>query len=226
LLSQTAGVAPVLALDWPKKGETFADARAVVLFFDGGPKHAVLAGTRAAQLQRVVDSGAGLVQLHQAADYPKDFGDRARGWAGAAWEAGYSKRAHWVAAFRTFPAHPVCRGVTPFHIDDGWLYRLRFVPGMAGITPLLRTTDPKDAAADSAGAEAIVAWAYDRPGGGRAFTFTGGHLHRSLAEAGYRRFLVNGILWAAGVEVPPGGAPVALAAADLDKYLGPPHPAK
>ena len=75
------------------------------------------------------------------------------------------------------------------------------------------------------GREDVVAWAYDRPGGGRSFNFTGGHLHVSLGEEGYRRFLVNGVLWAAGLEVPKDGAPVALTAADRDKYLAPP-PAK
>jgi hypothetical protein len=121
-----------------------------------------------------------------------------------------------VAEFREFPDHPVCRGVMPFRIDDGWLYRLRFVPGLAGVTLLLRTAPPP---AKPTGDEAVVAWAYERPGGGRSFTFTGGHLHRSLGEAGYRRFLVNGILWAAGVDVPAGGAPVALTDAEPNKYL-------
>jgi hypothetical protein len=98
------------------------------------------------------------------------------------------------------------------------------VVGGKGVTPLLRTA-PKDTVVDSTGSEALVAWAYDRPGGGRSFTFTGGHLHRSLAEVGYRKFLVNGILWAAGVQVPAAGATVDLSGADLNKYLESP-PAK
>jgi hypothetical protein len=220
LLRQSPGIAPVLAADWPKKPETLAGARALVFFFDGGAKHAVLTGDRAAHVQRLMDAGVGLVQLHQAADYPKDFGDRARGWTGAAWEAGYSKRAHWVAEFKEFPDHPAFRGVTPFRIDDGWLYRLRFVRDMAGVTPLLRTSRPGEAS-PPAGSETVVGWAYERPGGGRSFTFTGSHLHRSLAEPGYRRFLVNGILWAAGVDIPAGGAPVALSDDSLNKYLAP-----
>src|SRR5258708_1151415 len=55
LLRQTAGVAPVLALDWPEKPETLQGARAVVLFFDGGDKHGVLKGDRVAKLQRLAD---------------------------------------------------------------------------------------------------------------------------------------------------------------------------
>jgi hypothetical protein len=44
-------------------------------------------------------------------------------------------------------------------------------------------------------------------------------LHNSFAKPGYRRYLVNGILWAAGTEVPATGAPVELDAAQLDRYL-------
>lgn len=217
-LRQTPGVFPVLARDWPRKPETFKDARAVVFFFDGGNKHALLQNDRLAQVQKLAESGVGLVHFHQGIDYPKDLGERARGWMGAAWEKGFSQRAHWVAEFKTFPEHPVCRGVTPFKIDDGWLFKLRFVKDLKGITPLLRTAPPKNAG-KKAGQETIVSWLYERPGGGRSFTFTGCHLHRSFAEAGYRRFLVNGILWTAGVDIPSTGAPVALQADQLNRYL-------
>lgn len=224
LLRQTPGVAPVLALDWPTKPETFAGARAVVFFFDGGDKHGVLKDDRVAQVQKLAEAGVGFVDLHQAIDVPKELGDRARGWMGAAWEKGFSQRAHWVAEFKDFPRHPICRGVTPFTVNDGWLYKLRFVPDQKGITPLLRTAPPKAPAGSASGDDAIVSWAYERQGGGRSFTFTGGHLHKSFAEEGYRRFLVNGILWTAGVQVPTSGAPVALDAARLDQYLDA-HPA-
>src|SRR3954447_19755029 len=141
---------------------------------------------------------------------------------GATFEKGFSQRAHWVAKFEAFPDHPIFRGVAPFTIDDGWLFKLRFVPDLKGITPLLRTVSPKDPVSREQGSEDIIAWAYDRPTGGRSFVFTGGHLHKSLAEEGYRRFLVNGILWSAGVQIPAGGAPAALASGDLDGYLANP----
>jgi type 1 glutamine amidotransferase len=228
LLRQSPGVFPVLAVDWPEKPETFAGARAVVLFCDGGDKHPFLKQDHLAQIQRLADKGAGLVALHQVDDVPKDLGDFARALLGAAWEQGFSQRAHWVAKFATFPDHPITRGVTPFTIDDGWLYRLRFVPDLAGVTPLLRTVSPKAPAASDSdpGSASIVSWAYDRPGDGRSFVFTGGHLHRSLAEEGYRRFLVNGILWSAHVEVPDSGAPVALAPAALKPTPDPQLPRK
>ena len=219
LLKQTPNVAPVLALDWPKNEETFKGAKAVVFLFDGGPKHALLKEDRLAQVRKLADAGVGLVHFHQVIDYPKDLGDRARGWTGAAWEQGHSQRAHWIADFQKFPEHAITRGVAPFKIDDGFLTKIRFVPELKGVTPLLKTASPKAAEGVAASNDAIVAWAYERKDGGRAFTFTGMHLHVSFAEEGYRRFLVNGILWAAGVEIPKEGAPVKLAADDLKKYL-------
>src|SRR5947208_474520 len=56
LLRQTPGIFPVLALDWPKKPATFAGARAVVFFFDGGDKHALLQDNRLAQVQKLADA--------------------------------------------------------------------------------------------------------------------------------------------------------------------------
>ena len=219
LLRQTPGVSPVLAVDWPRKPETLAGARSVVLFFDGGDKHAFLQKDVLAQVQGLADAGAGLVALHQDVDVPVELGDRVRGLFGAAFEKGYSQRAHWVSEFTAFPDHPIFRGVTPFTIDDGWLFKLRFVPELKGVTPLLRTVSPKAPVPLKDGSEDIVSWAYDRPEGGRSFVFTGGHLHRSLADEGYRRFLANGILWSASVPIPSTGAPVALTPHALDAYL-------
>jgi trehalose utilization protein len=220
LLKQN-GAAPVLAVDWPKKPETFENAKAVVFFFDGAEKHQALKESRVAQVQKLMDAKVGLVQLHQTVEYTKDFGDKARGWAGGAWEKGTGARAHWVHEFDTFPDHPATRGVTAFKIDDGYLFKNTFVPELKGVTPLLRTWNPK-ATDKPTGAQDVVAWAYERPEGGRAFSFTGGHLHVSFGQEGYRRFLTNGILWAAGVEVPKGGAKVELDAATLPAYLKPP----
>lgn len=222
LVRQTPKTFPVLAVDWPTKRETFADAKAIVLFCDGGDKHPILNESRLAELNALAEAGVGFTFLHQGVDVPKSLGDDMRRFMGAAFEKGYSKRAHWVDQFKTFPDHAICRGVTPFTIDDGYLYQLRFVDGHKGVTPLLSTLSPKPEQRPATDADGVVAWAYERAGRGRSFAFTGGHLHRSLAEEGYRRFLVNGILWTAGVEVPTSGAPVALDVNKLGDYLATP----
>src|SRR5205814_7037706 len=80
----------------------------------------------------------------------------------------------------------------------------------------LRKTD--DAKKHSGRAE-VLAWAYQRPRGGRSFAITTPHSHEDWADEGLRRLVVNGILWTAKVEIPKGGAKVALDPADLKKNL-------
>jgi type 1 glutamine amidotransferase len=218
MVKQTPDVAPVLALDWPKNPQTFAGAKTVVFFADGAEKHPALQAERAAQLQKLVDAGVGLVMLHQGVDVPKERGDQMRSWMGAAWEKGHSQRAHWIDSYDFLPDHAVTRGVKPFKIDDGYLYKLKFQPEMKGITPILRTVNPKtpNAKRDDT---SIVAWTYERKDDGRSFAFTGGHLHVSFAEEGYCRLLTNAILWTAKVDVPRFGAAVTLTTDELNSYL-------
>ena len=48
-----------------------------------------------------------------------------------------------------------------------------------------------------------VSWAYDRPDGGRSFVWGGSDFHDNMhGVADYRRFLLNGIAWTAGLAVP------------------------
>ena len=50
-----------------------------------------------------------------------------------------------------------------------------------------------------------VAWAFERPGGGRSFGFTGLHYLASLDQPELRKLLLNAIVWTAGIEVPKEG---------------------
>jgi hypothetical protein len=222
LLKQTPGVAPVLVIDWPKKPETLEGAKAVVMLFDGGDKHGLLPEGRYDEIERLAGEGVGFVFLHQLIDVAIEHGENARALAGAAWEKGYSARAHWVAEFKDFPDHPIFRGVKPFKIDDGWLTGLRFSEDRKRITPLLRTVNPKAKGRPRSDLDPVVAWTFNREDGGRSVAFTGGHLHSSFLEEGYRRFLVNAILWSAGIEVPKSGAAVELTSPRLNEYLAKP----
>jgi len=51
----------------------------------------------------------------------------------------------------------------------------------------------------------VAAWAFQREDGHRGFVYGGLHSHQNLAIDDHRRFLLNGIVWAAGMEVPAGG---------------------
>jgi hypothetical protein len=218
LLLQTPGVAPVLVADgWPRNEAVLDRARAVVFFMDGGGKQPYLTPGRLARIDALAAQGVGLVHLHQVIDYPEAHAKRAIAWLGGAYVPKASARGHWDASFREFPAHPSTRGVTPFAENDGYLYKMVFAGDRTGLTPLLRTR-PKGELSDL---QDVVAWAYERPAGGRSFVFSGAHEQKAFGLEGKRRFVVNGILWAAGLEVPPSGAPVDLDPADLKRYLDP-----
>jgi hypothetical protein len=125
--------------------------------------------------------------------------------------------------FADFPKHPILRGVTPFAAPlDGWLYNLHFAE--RGVTPLLtgpvpdKSRSTADAKAHTGRAETI-AWAFERADGGRSFAFTGCDLHRNWQVESQRRFVVNGILWSAKIEVPENGASVTFEASELSKNL-------
>jgi type 1 glutamine amidotransferase len=226
LLEETPGVFPVMARDgWPKHpAETFANARSVVFFMDGGSGHPVIKNDHMAQIQKLIDGGVGFVNLHYAVEYPQKEGKGILDWLGGYYETGYSINPHWDATFEKLPDHPITRGVKPFSIRDEWYYNIRFTPTRKGVTPILTATPPDKtrgtpAAKEHPGRPEVVAWAFDRADGGRSFGFTGGHFHRNWGDENFRRLVVNAILWSAKVPVPSDGARVDLDPADLKKNL-------
>jgi len=231
-LKRTPGVWPVLVAEgWPKNEAILDGAKAIVVYADGGVKLPFLEPARWAHMKRLMDAGTGFVMLHQSVDLPEDHAEEMKSWLGAVWQGDIGCRGHWDMEFSDFPTHPITRGVTTFAAPlDGWLYNLHFEPGA---TPLLsgavpdkaRTTE--DAKAHVGRAE-VVAWSYERPNGGRSFAFTGCDLHRNWSVESQRRFVINGILWSAKIDVPSPGAPVPFAPASLATNLDfkPPAPPK
>ena len=61
--------------------------------------------------------------------------------------------------------------------------------------------------------------------GGRSFGTTLGHFHENFTLPAFRRALVNGILWAARIDVPADGAAVEVAT-ELLQLPAKPAPAK
>jgi type 1 glutamine amidotransferase len=226
LLQETPGVFPVMARDgWPKKpAETFANAKTVVFFMDGGGGHPVIKSDHMQQIQKLIDNGVGFVNLHYAVEYPQKEGKGVLDWLGGYYETGYSTNPHWDAKFDKLPEHPITRGVKPFNIRDEWYYNIRFTPTRKGVTPILTATPPDNtrgtpAAKEYPGRPEVLAWAFDRADGGRSFGFTGGHFHKNWGDENFRRLVVNSILWSAKVDVPAGGAKVDLDPAELKKNL-------
>jgi type 1 glutamine amidotransferase len=174
-------------------------------------------------MRKLIDEKCGFVNLHYAVEYPKSSGQPILAWLGGYYETGFSTNPHWVADFDKLPEHPITRGVKPFAINDEWYFNIRFRPEI-GITPILVATPPDEkrgtaAAKSHPGRREIVAWTIERPDGGRGFGFTGAHVHKNWADENFRRLVVNAILWSAHIEVPSGGAKVAIDPVDLNSNL-------
>lgn len=97
--------------------------------------------------------------------------------------------------------HPILRGVKPWTYRDEVFSRF-FLPNDARRTSLLLGTPKEDK--QKIGPQ-IVSWAYERDDGGRGFVFGGLDFRDNLVRDDYRKFLLNGIAWAARLEIPKKG---------------------
>jgi len=204
---------------WPKDPGILDDAAAIVVFADGGGGNPMI--PHLDELERLMQKGVGLAVLHYAVEVPKDQGGKLLlEWTGGYFEAYWSVNPTWTAKFDKFPDHPITRGVKPFEVLDEWYYHMRFRENMEGVTAILSTVPPDSTRQRPDGPHSNnptvrarkgmtehVAWARERPGGGRGFGFTGGHFHYNWANEGFRKIVLNGIVWVAGLEVPPDGVP-------------------
>ncbi len=211
---------------WPDDESVFSDAKAVVFYCDGGGLQAFLKSPqRIAKLQSLADEHVGIVMIHQAVDFPEANAEQAKGWLGGIYVKSASARGHWDSNHVDFPKHPITSGVKPWKINDGWLNAIAFVDGMKGVTPLVWSG--KQYAGSRAGLDKdIVAWAFERPNGGRSFAFTGLDAHSAWSLPGMRQLVLNGVLWSAGQDIPPEGAPSSIDQPALDSMLTPRTPKK
>jgi hypothetical protein len=210
-------------------------ADAIMLGSDGGG----LVKKLGDRLEPLMKKGVGLACIHYTVDPtdPKAIG-RLIEWIGGAYVQNWSVNPHWEAEFKTFPDHPVARGLKPFKAQDEWYYHMKFANDMKGVTPILsavppeRTRQGKDGphsgnptVRSRTGMAEVVGWVYDRPGGGRGFGFTGMHTHWIWAQDSFRKTVLNALVWIAGADVPVGGVPSKTPTLEeLEADLGMPRP--
>jgi type 1 glutamine amidotransferase len=90
--------------------------------------------------------------------------------------------------------HPINAGIADFTIRDEFYYRLKFPTDRAGIQPLWTAMID--------GEPNTVAWAYERPDGGRSFGFSGLHFDDNWQRPEYQRLVTQGVRWT--LKLPPG----------------------
>ena len=208
--------AVVIEGGWPGDVRVLEGAAAIVVACDGNNLIGAEANWKA--LDAVARRGVGIVFIHYALDCGDPFGKYLLDWIGGYYEQHWSVNPSWRAEFRTLPEHPITRGVRPFAVEDEWYYHMRFREGMKGVTPILTAVPPdgtrkgpdgphsgNPTVRSRLGMPEHVAWACERPDGGRGFGCTGGHTHWVYAQNDFRKLMLNAICWVAKVEVPPGG---------------------
>jgi len=230
-------LATVYTGGWPKDPTAFDNVDCIVMYCDGAGGHMVVPHLK--EVAAKMDQGVGLVCIHFAVEVTKgEVGNYFLGWIGGYFELFWSVNPHWTAEFKTLPEHPITRGVKPFAINDEWYYHMRFRENQSDVTPILtaippdstRGKDPSGRGGNPAvfarkGLPEHVAWARERPDGGRGFGFTGGHVHWNWGHPNFRRLMLNAITWCAKAEVPSGGTPIQpLALEDLEANQDEPPP--
>ena len=237
-LDRVPGVSAVVYSNgWPKDPAVFEGAATVVLYSDGGGGHPALQDDRLQQLDRLMKKGVGLVCIHYATEPTLEKGEQEFiDWIGGCFEIDRSVNPHWDANFKVLPKHPITRGVEPFNINDEWYFNMRFREGMKGVQPILTAVPPQSTMsrkdgphegnpevrkAVERGEPQHVAWAAERPGGGRGFGFTGAHFHRNWGNPNFRKIVLNAIVWTAKVEVPASGIASEVTPAELEQNLDP-----
>lgn len=156
-----------------------------------------------ADLDDLMRDGMGLAVLHYAVwtDHPiaRDY---MRQWVGGYHESGQSiVRFAEIPVQLARPDHPVVSGVRPWLLREEYYYQQHLASEQDGLIPLLRVEVPGVEKLE----QRIVGWGFKRPSGGRGFAFTGCHTHTHLWHDDYRRFVIQGILWAAGIPIPANG---------------------
>ncbi|MGH8021928.1 MAG: ankyrin repeat domain-containing protein [Opitutaceae bacterium] len=212
----TAGMPDVrtqVVVGWPEEN-ILATVDALVIYSDGLGAH--VAADHVSTLRGYARDGRGLVVLHFALEpSPGALADFMLETVGGLFVANWSVNPVWTVQDALLEPHAVTRGVSSLELEDEWYFHLRFAPDAV---PLLRAVPPASAvgsdgprsgnpavrAAVARGEPQTLAWVRE-DAEVRAFGLTGAHFHRSWANDALRKLVLNGIVWAAGLEVPETG---------------------
>jgi len=204
-----------VSLGWPMDPAAITTADSIVIYADGMEMNPANAHLDA--LRQYHQAGKGLAVLHWALE--PDAPALAALWdqsIGGHFDPDWSVNPIWKMTRPIVGKHPAANGVAPFEIEEEFYYHLRL---RADAIPLLQALPPADSLGDDGprsgnptvrkaladGTPQTLAWVVENPNQSRGFGFTGGHFHRHWATEGFRKLVLNGIVWTAGLEIPEAG---------------------
>jgi type 1 glutamine amidotransferase len=163
---------------------------------------------RLEQFDKLMKKGVGLVFLHYSDNIRHPLSRKYMlDWLGGYHETDYSKtlvQGAWEMGVAN-PAHPIARGVKPWKIGSEEFNLVQRLPADPRRTALFTAFSPTAAAGTPGSVPDPVGWAVEREGGGRGFVYTGLHYHAYLSDPDNRTAVLNGIAWAAHIEIPAEG---------------------
>jgi type 1 glutamine amidotransferase len=174
---------------WIDGPELLDGSDGAVLFRSEGAKWCSADEKRLAAFRRLAERRGGLSVLHwgmgtrtaePVADFTPLFGACHGG----------PDRKYRVLETKLTPVaveHPVTRGIMPLTIRDEFYYALKLPPSAKAPQSLLEVEIDDQ--------PYMVAWAWDRPDGGRSFGFSGLHFHEHWQRPEYRMLVKQGVLW-------------------------------
>ena len=217
-MENVRGVKADVVSEWPKE-QAVLDAVSTVVFIGDQvpPMRMPDSAATLASLGAMMKRGCGIVCVHyatglRAEDVAADGAHPLLGWLG-----GYfaTKCAHHQSIAKIYPAatitpatpahpHPILRGWKEFTVNDEPYINNYFggegnalLPGATVLaTSMLPPESPKSER---------VAWCVERADGGRGFGIVMPHFYRNWKNEELRRFVLNGIVWTAKLDVPADG---------------------
>ncbi len=232
--------ATVVKNGWPKDESVFDGADACIVYADAGGRF----GKKYASLDKLVAEGMGIMFMHYGVHPSKAVGEKYfKKWIAGYMETGFSVNPHWIADVAANKEHPVSNGMPDeFTAYDEFYYNMRFptkeecdccgpaataIPTEKNVIKYINLWNKYGE--DGLGKKQTLMWYKDTPTaeGGRGMGFTGGHYHRNWAVDGFRKLVLNAIVWTARVEVPKDGVKsTTVTKAMLNANLDAPNPNK
>jgi type 1 glutamine amidotransferase len=177
-------------------------------------------------LGQMMDRGCGIACIHYATglsngDVASDGEHPLLHWMG-----GYfaTKCPHHQSIARVFPQatispspsqHPILRGWKEFTLHDEPYINNYFGPvdnqPKKNVTVLATSLLPPESPKSEP-----VAWCVERKDGGRGFAIVMPHFYRNWQQEDLRRFILNGVVWSTGIDIPDEGVMTQLT--DLAKF--------
>lgn len=221
------GVKADVVYEWPKDRAVLASARSIVFIGDIFPPQRM--PDRAAILQELgerMKRGTGIACVHyatglRAEDVAPDGAHPLLGWLGGYFATRCPHHQSVAKVFQSVTvspaaaAHEVSRGWREFTLPEEPYYNNYFGPDgnkpAAGVTAFATAMLPPEAPRRE-----VIAWGTQRADGGRGFAVVMPHFYRNWANEDLRRFILNGIVWTAKLQVPKRG--VRTPPPDLERF--------